>query len=349
MPRFDDIRLNQAEFRLLRELFNEHCGILFTPESRPVIERRLRDRLAAHGLASFGEYYQLLRYDERGRAELDEAVNLVTINETYFLRESYQLRAFKDELLPALRASQGRERLSVWSAGCSTGEEVYSIAIVTRESGLFPARCVRVFGSDISRRCLAHARRGVYGPSAFRAMAPDIRRRYFTDRPDGAHVADELQSMCQFGQLNLLDVPRAAVVGRVDVIFCRNVLIYFDDASRRRVIDMFYDRLLPGGYLLLGHSESLLNLSTAFELVHLREDLVYRKPASSTRIWSVSESLRRPVIVGGSAVAAPASAPKPPVETRPSVEPGPTPRAPAEPSRAPAAPDQATRPTKGTR
>jgi chemotaxis protein methyltransferase CheR len=295
VARFDEIRLDQAEFRLLRELFNEHCGILFGSEARPVIERRLRDRLAALGLHSFGEYYQLLRFDERGRAELEEAVDLVTINETYFFREAYQLRAFKDEILPALRnAPAPRERLSVWSAGCSTGEEVYSIAIATRESGLFQGKTVRIFGSDISRRCVAHARRGVYGPSAFRATSPEQRKRWFLERPDGAHVCDELRGMCQFGHLNLLDVPRTSVVGRVDVIFCRNVLIYFDDVSRRRVIDMFYDRLLPGGYLLLGHSESLLNLSTAFELVHLREDLVYRKPASSgARFFSTGEPYGR--------------------------------------------------------
>ncbi len=178
MPRFDEIRLDQAEFRLLRELINEHCGILFGMEARPVIERRLRDRLAALGLHSFGEYYQLLRFDERGRAELDEAVDLVTINETYFFREAYQLRAYKEEILPVLRGAPApRERLSVWSAGCSTGEEVYSVAMLTRESGLFPGRAVRIFGSDISRRCLAHARRGVYGASAFRAMPTDLRRR----------------------------------------------------------------------------------------------------------------------------------------------------------------------------
>ena len=295
MARFDDIRLDQAEFRLLRELFNEHCGILFGYEARPVIERRLRDRLVAIGLHSFGEYYQLLRFDERGRAEIEEAIDLVTINETYFFREAYQLRAYKDEILPALRAAaQPRERLSVWSAGCSTGEEVYSIAISTRESGLYQGRTVRVFGSDISRRCVAHARRGVYGPSAFRATSAEMRRRYFVERPDGGHVADDLRAMCQFAHLNLLDVPRTSVVGRVDVIFCRNVLIYFDDVSRRRVIDMFYERLLPGGYLLLGHSESLLNLSTAFELVHLREDLVYRKPASSgSRFFATGDSYRR--------------------------------------------------------
>ena len=294
MPRYDDIHLDLAEFRLLRELFNEYSGIVFGSEQRMVVERRLRDRLAALGLSSFAEYYQLLRYDERGRAELEEAIDLVTINETYFFREAYQLRAYKDEILPALRAApHTRERLSVWSAGCSTGEEVYSIAILTRESNLFPGRAVRVFGSDISRRCLTAARRGVYGPSAFRAMPTDLRRRYFVDRPDGAHVADDLRGICQFGHLNLLDTPRSSVVGRVDVIFCRNVLIYFDDASRRRVIEMFYDRLLPGGYLLLGHSESLLNVSTAFELVHLREDLVYRKPLSSTRFWSSGDFFRR--------------------------------------------------------
>ena len=324
MARFDEIRLDQAEFRLLRELVNEHCGILFAPDARPVIERRLRDRLGVLGLHSFGEYYQLLRFDERGRAELEEAIDLVTINETYFFREAYQLRAYKEEILPVLRATPApRERLNVWSAGCSTGEEVYSIAIATRESGYFQGKSVRVFGSDISRGCVARARRGVYGPSAFRAMPPETRRRYFTERPDGAHVADELRASCQFGHVNLLDVPRTSVVGRVDVIFCRNVLIYFDEASRRRVIEMFYDRLLPGGYLLLGHSESLLNVSTAFELVHLREDLVYRKPLTSTsRFWSTGRTF-------------------PPAEPSTSWRPSPTPQSPP--------PEGGSKPPRGTR
>jgi chemotaxis protein methyltransferase CheR len=287
VPRFDDIHLDLADFRLIRELVNAHCGIMLGPETRQVVERRLRDRLSALGFSSFGEYYQLLRHDERGRAELDEAIDHVTINETYFYREAYQLSAFQKEILPALRrAPQPRERLSVWSAGCSTGEEVYSIAIATREADVFDTRSVRIFGSDISRRCVAHARKGVYGSSAFRAMPPLLRRRYLIDRADGAHVNEDLRASCQFGHINLLNMPRTSVIGRVDVIFCRNVLIYFDDVSRRRVIEMFYDRLLPGGYLLLGHSESLLNVSTAFELVHLREDLVYRKPISASRYWT---------------------------------------------------------------
>jgi chemotaxis protein methyltransferase CheR len=285
----DDIRLDATEFRLLRDLFNQHCGIQFGPEARPVLERRLRERVSVLGLSSFSEYYQLLRFHSRGRAELDEAIELVTINETYFFREEYQLRALKDEILPMLTGGAGgvpvgRPRLSLWSAGCSTGEEVYSIAIAAKESPATFGREIRVFGSDISRRCVAAARRGVYGPSAFRAAPLDLRRRYFIERPDGAHISDEIRSICQFGQLNLLDATRAAIVGRVDVIFCRNVLIYFDDSARRRVIEMFYERLSPGGFLLLGHSESLLNVTTAFELVHLREDLVYRKPATAARL-----------------------------------------------------------------
>jgi chemotaxis protein methyltransferase CheR len=284
MRALDEIRLEQDEFRLLRELFNRHCGIQFSNDSRPTLERRLRERLAVLGLQSFGEYCQFLRSADRKRAEMDEAIDLVTINETYFFREDYQLRALEHELLPMLRKSPlNRDTLSVWSAGCSTGEEVYSIAMMAREAGLTQKRDVRIFGSDISRRCVAAARRGVYGSSSFRALPLDLKRRYFVDKPDGWHVSEELKMWCHFGHLNLLDSARAAIVGRVDVIFCRNVLIYFDEASRRAVIDTFYERLFPGGFLLLGHSESLLNVTTAFELVHLREDLVYRKPVWAWR------------------------------------------------------------------
>ncbi len=281
----DEIRLASDEFRLLRDLINQHCGISLTPEQRPVVERRLRERLGVHGLQSFGEYYQLLRSPDRGRAELDEALDLVTINETYFYREDYQLTALRNDIFPMLRRPpMNRDTLSIWSAGCSTGEEVYSLAMTAREAGFSGHKDVRIFGSDISRRCVAHARRGVYGPSSFRAIPQDIKRKYFSEKPDGLHVNDDLRAWCHFGHLNLLDPVRASVVGRIDIIFCRNVLIYFDDVSRRRVIDMFYERLFPGGFLLLGHSESLLNVSTAFELVHLREDLVYRKPISASRL-----------------------------------------------------------------
>jgi chemotaxis protein methyltransferase CheR len=176
-----------------------------------------------------------------------------------------------------------KRRLAVWSAGCSTGEEAYSLAALIHQSGLFIDWDVRVIGSDISKSNIAAARRGVYRGSSFRSTPPQFQATYFVEREDGHHVVDWLRKSCYFGHLNLLDGIKATTLGRVDAVFCRNVLIYFDAGSRRRVIDNLYERLSPGGYLLLGHSESLLNLSTAFELVHLSSDLVYRRPLPSGR------------------------------------------------------------------
>ena len=275
----DDIRLRPDEFRMLRDLVNGHAGIYFGDEALPVLERRLRDRLLALGLKKYSENYQFLQFSSTAGTELDEAIDLLTTNETYFFREDYQLRAFANEVLPRLTDdAAARRRLSIWSAGCSTGEEVYTLAILIKESGLFPNWDIRVYGSDISRRCVAAARRGIYGPSAFRTSPAAFRRDYFVERADGSHVVEPIRELCHFGHLNLMDNERVRVVGRVDAVFCRNVLIYFDQKSRKKVIDMFYERLIPGGYLFLGHSESLLNISTAFELVHLSEDLIYRKP-----------------------------------------------------------------------
>lgn len=276
--------LSVEDYRALRDIVATTAGLDLPTEQRTSVQRRLRDRLTLLGIESFSEYVRMLRYDPAGRAELEEAVDALTTNETYFQREAYQLRAFRDEGLPLLaEQAAGRRRLSVWSAGCSTGEEVYTLAILLLEAASEPSSPLhgfdlRVFGSDISKRCLAHARRAVYGTSAFRATPPEFRKKWFVERPDGALVNERVRQICQFGHLNLLDASRAVVVGRVDVVFCRNVLIYLGTHARRRVIDLFHERLYPGGLLLLGHSESLLNVSTAFELLHLREDLVYRRP-----------------------------------------------------------------------
>jgi chemotaxis protein methyltransferase CheR len=325
----DGISLKPEDFRLLRDLFAARTGLGFGIDARFTLERRLRERLAVLNLMSFSEYYHYLRFNPHADAEWEEAIDLLTTNETYFFREQHQLRAFRDEILPMLEElNRGRRRLAVWSAGCSTGEEAYTIAILVDQSGLFrrgaspaepaqglppakpaqnlppakpaqnlsPAKLaqnlrpsgeppwdVRVYGSDISRRCVAAARRGVYGDGAFRTTPPEIRRAFFHNHPDGARIIEPIRQMCHFGQMNLLHEDRSRVIGRADAIFCRNVLIYFDAHARRQVIDTLYERLYPGGVLLLGHSESLLNVSTAFELLHLKDDLVYRKPLGQFR------------------------------------------------------------------
>jgi chemotaxis protein methyltransferase CheR len=273
--------LSRDTFRLLRDAIYDHCGILFAEDNAAILQRRLSPRVEALSLADFDEYYRFLRSAsrEQQRAELEEIVDRVTNNETYFFRESYQLDALSNEILPELHSRRPRgRRLSVWSAGCSSGEEAYSVAILIQETGLFGDWDVRVFGSDISRRVLQVARKGIYGRPSFRATDARLIRRYFRE-VDGRHqVRDEIKQMVSFGQINLIDEPMAILVGEVDVILCRNVLIYFDAASRKRVVDTLYRKLTKGGHLLLGHSESLINLSTAFELVHLKNDMVYRRP-----------------------------------------------------------------------
>ena len=288
-PFGDAVTLKPDEFRLLRDLFATRTGLHFGPEARFTLERRLRERLTILKLPSFAEYHHYLRFGTQADSEWDEALDLLTTNETYFFREERQLRAFQNEILPMLqKLARPRRRLAVWSAGCSTGEEAYTIGVLIHASNLFPRDPqgdsrwdVRVYGSDIARRCVAAARRGVYSESSFRTTPPDLRRAFFQQRADGWHVSDTIRSLCHFGQMNLLDDDRSRVFGKADAIFCRNVLIYFDARARKTAIEVLYDRLNPGGVLLLGHSESLLNVSTAFELLHLRDDLVYRKPLSA--------------------------------------------------------------------
>src|SRR5689334_507548 len=267
------------EFRLLRDMVYEHCGILIRDDLKFVMERRLWPRLEVLGFSDFGAYHRYLRYDPSRKAELEAAIEALTTNETYFFREPLQLRAFTDELLPVLhRRNIRHRRLRIWSAGCSTGEEPYTVAMLVDASGLFQGWDVSVHGTDISRRVLEAARRAEYGPSALRAAPPDQVARYLEPAGARMRVRRDIRAMVSFGQLNLLDAETAELVPRVDVIFCRNVMIYFDVTARRRVLKIFYDRLVDGGYLLVGHSESLINLSADFELVHLRHDLVYRRP-----------------------------------------------------------------------
>jgi chemotaxis protein methyltransferase CheR len=277
-------RLSVEEFRLLRDVVYEHAGLVYDESAMMLFDRRLGERLETLGLPSYQAYYKYLRFDARNQQEIEEAVERLTTKETYFFRQEYQLRAFQSELLPRLQQVNAKSRrLLVWSAGCSTGEEVYTLAALILESGLFDHWDVRVIGSDLSKQCVAHARRGVYQAGALRATSARDKARYFHEVEGAFHVVDSVKKLCQFGQMNLFDVGRGNLVGKVDAIFCRNVLIYFDVRSRKRVIDNLYQRLIPGGYLMLGHSESLLNVSTAFELVHLRDDLVYRKPVGAER------------------------------------------------------------------
>ena len=275
----DIFPLEEDVFRLIRDFVRDYCGIYFDDDSRYLLEKRLSRRIRIHHFSNFREYYRYLLYNKNRDEELAAIIDIITVNETYFFREQNQLKAFSEEILPELKkTNKDRKRLRIWSAGCSTGEEPYTLAMLILEKGLFPDWHIEIFGSDINQRVLQVARTGAYRKNSFRTTEPYFLRKYFKADEASDRISDGVKQYVNFSYLNLLDPFKVKLVGKMDVVFCRNVLIYFDHPSRRKVIDMFYERLVDGGYLLLGHAESLINISTAFTLKHLKYDMVYQKP-----------------------------------------------------------------------
>ena len=281
MPPIERLEMSAEELHLLRDIFSRACGFMLREDLKFIAERRLASRLELLGLRDFTAYARYLRFDARGADELETAIDLLVPHETYFFREPVQLKCFEQELVPMLVERNPRRRsLMLWSAGCSTGEEPYTLSLLLDGMPAVKDWDIDVLGTDLSRKALTTARKAEYGPMALRATTPEQQAKYF-QKLDGGRVRllDPYRERVRFGQLNLLDESAVNVLPRFDVIFCRNVLIYFDQATRRKVVDHFFNRLVDGGYLLLGHSEHLLQFSTRFELIQLEGDLVYRRPA----------------------------------------------------------------------
>ncbi|HEX7704956.1 MAG TPA: protein-glutamate O-methyltransferase CheR [Thermoanaerobaculia bacterium] len=265
-------------FRLLREQIYKRSGMWFSESSKYLLQKRLSPRARELNFDTFQKYFYFLQYDPRAEAEFDQIFDLVTTNETYFFREPAQLQAFIEEIVPDLLSKKALRKIRIWSAGCSSGEEPYSIAMLLQEAGWYEKAAFEIFASDINQQVLSKARKGLYRENAFRATSEELRQKYFNREADGSwQIRDEIRNRVSFGRLNLYDEARVSLLGHLDVVFCRNVIIYFDDASKKVVVKNFYNRLVDGGYLLLGHSESLISLSTQFRLRHLKYDMVYQK------------------------------------------------------------------------
>lgn len=270
--------MSDEEFSLLRDCVYSHCGIYFDEDSKYLLEKRLARRLAPLKLGSFREYYQYLKYDRKKDQEMMDIMDVLTTNETYFFREAFQLKAFTDEIVPEIIRKKNVKTLRIWSAGCSSGEEPYSIAMLLQDIPALYGWKIEIFGTDISQRVLSLGRRAVYGKSSFRATDETQIKRFFVEQEDGFKVCDKIKEMVTISQLNLLDSHRIAMMGSMDIIFCRNVIIYFDIPVKKQVVESFYKTLSPGGFLLLGHSESLMNVTTLFSLRHFKNDMIYQRP-----------------------------------------------------------------------
>ncbi|MBB6251192.1 CheR family methyltransferase [Nitrospirillum iridis] len=267
------------------EFLYVRTGMQFGESKRYYIDRRLAGRMAAIGAATFADYFARLRADA---SEIERLINSFTINETYFYREDRQLLSMSRDLLPEVVATRGAgDKIRIWSLPCSTGEEPYSIALWLLENWrLVDAYHVEIVGSDIDTQALAEARLGRYSVRALAHLPEELVRDYFEPLPGGVRGADfeliqDLRESVSFTTANLVDAETLAIHGAFDIIFCRNLLIYFDDASRHVAVDNLYDRLAPGGFLCLGHSESLARLTDRFEVRRFEDAVIYQRPRDS--------------------------------------------------------------------
>jgi chemotaxis protein methyltransferase CheR len=271
--------VTEEEFKRLCEFLYRRTGMIFTEAKRYYVQRRVSDRMAATGSTSFPSYFARLRNDIRG--EVEQFINAFTVNETYFYREDHQLRCLSTDLLPERTRRKTRgDAIRIWSVPCSTGEEPYSIAVWLLENWAeVDAYDIEIIGSDIDTQVVEAAQAGVFGKRALMRLPAELIDRYFTRLDeDRWQILEELRTSVRFTAVNLVEAEDTRAHGRFDVIFCRNVLIYFDDRSRRIAAENLFDNLQPGGFICLGHTESMSRISPLFEVARYADAIVYRRP-----------------------------------------------------------------------
>lgn len=281
----EDEAISPAEYRRLCDFLYRRTGMSFTDSRRYFVEHRVVERIARSGAGSFASYFARLHDDRDG--EVEKLINILTVNETYFYREEHQLTCLTTDLLAErLAAERSGDSLRLWSVPCSTGEEPYSIAIWLLENWpMVDAYDVEIVGSDIDTRVLDAARAGIFDRRALQRLPPGLVEKYFTPLgPERWQIVDDLRRSVRFTTANIIERSATLPHGLFDVIFCRNVLIYFDDASRRVAAENLYENLAPGGYICLGHAESMSRISPLFEVRRFADAIVYRRPPGTSHV-----------------------------------------------------------------
>ena len=269
--------MTDAEHKLLNEFVSNLYGISFPNERRRLLESRLKPRLQALDMNRFMDYYLLLQYDPAD--EIATFTRLITNNESYFFRETRQFDALLEEAWPELvKGVNNGTSIRVLCAGCSSGEEPYTLRIFAESHPLEPPFPIQIDGLDIDDERLAAARKAEYTQTSLRATSePQIRRFFSRTGSDHYRLNRSLVENTNFSLGNILDLRTFPTPGGYDVVFCRNVLIYFSERALHRAIDNFASALRPGGLLFLGHAESIIGLSDAFETVRFERCIAYRR------------------------------------------------------------------------
>ena len=251
----------------------------FENSKRYFVDKRLIERIEATGSGSFRSYFVMLRFETTGE-ELQKLVNLMTVNETYFFREEYQFKCLVNSILPEIvRKKTDDSPIRIWSVPSSSGEEAYSIAIYLLEHWEGIDRWdVEIISSDIDTEIISQAKKGHYSSRSVQNLPDKFLQKYFTYKNDGYQICRDLQQAVEFTRVNIMEPLEVRSYRNMDVIFCRNLLIYFDDVSRRYAAEMFFDAMKAGGFVCLGHSESMSRISSLFRVRKFPEAIVYQKP-----------------------------------------------------------------------
>ncbi len=277
----DEIKLSDETFFRLRDTIYKLSGIYFNESKKYLLESRILKRIQVLKLDAFESYLQKISA-LNGREELKNLFDVITINETYFFRAEFQIEALESHIIPELVAaklSSNNNKIRIWSAACSTGEEPYTISMVIENNikAKYPEIKFEIFASDLSQEVIKNAEKGLYNEYSIRNLPKDYFIKYFTRVKDKFEIDESIRNMVEFKNINLYDSFSINQLEKFDVIFCENVLIYFDPVSKEKVITNLYNAFNDGGYLFIGTAESLHNVKQNFDLIHFPKAMAYRR------------------------------------------------------------------------
>lgn len=269
---------NELQTNLLLDLIHSRMGLFYENGRRDLVLHKLIPLMAERGVDSVRDYYYLLKYSQSAEIEWRRVETALAVNETYFWREYNQIQAVTDRIIPELRQENSDRPIRIWHTACATGEEPYTMVMALFEAGIKDRSTVEIYASDINSEAIAHARAAIYKTRSFRVMDSAIKAKYFTPLPQGKFkLVDSVRERVNFFQFNLLDIERMHSLGNFDIIFCRNVFIYFSQNAISKVLSGFYDALNRPGYLFVAAAESLLKFRIPFELVEIENAFGYIK------------------------------------------------------------------------
>ena len=275
--RTQNLALPEGAGTLIQNLIHERTGMFFDNGKCDLMLDKLSPLVIERGFTSYLDYYYLLKYDSTAQVEWQNVMNALSVQETYFWREMDQVRALVQTLIPQWHARKAGSKLRIWSAACATGEEPLTIAIALNEAGWFDKASIEIVASDASSKAIERATNGVYRERAFRNLAAPLRERYFVPEGSGWRVNRELHSRVKWSVANLMEEDQIAQLAAADFVFCRNVFIYFSESTISRVVRSFSRFIKPPGYLFVGAAESLLRLTSDFNLIEVDDAFVYLK------------------------------------------------------------------------